>query len=269
VALLRLVERGTGSPLLLLPGFGLSLASMAAVFEPVLDGIDAPAVLRLYVDLPGTGGSVPAEPTSESVLDAVAATVLGELGREPLLVLGWSYGGYLASGLARRLGGQVGGLCICCAGPKVRPEDRDLTGTLPSEEEGGWLAGLPTELHGHLREAVGRQTRAVALRIASALAGNGDRDEDYLARLRAGGFALPDEDAPARYDVPTTFLLGRRDRIAGFAQTVRSLDRYPDADLVLLSEAGHYLPLEEPERVRDEVRAWLRRCQRRSGLPAS
>jgi thioesterase domain-containing protein len=80
----RFQSVGSGQALVVLPSFGL--------------------------DLPGTGASPPGVPRSDAVADEVVATIGAELGDEPFAILGWSYGGYLAAGVARRLHRQISGL---------------------------------------------------------------------------------------------------------------------------------------------------------------
>lgn len=258
-------EYGQGTPFVVLPSMGLTHGPMTAVFEPVLRSVST--CRRMYVGLPGTDASPLTEPSSEAVLSALVETLDELIGDAPFLAAGWSYGGYLASALARRLGARVGGLFVVCAGPKIRPEDRDLTGTLPSVEEAGWLSGMPTGVHDYFRWAVGVQTREVIARINTVLAATGHRDQAFLERLRNEGFALDDEDTAFTYEGPATFLCGRRDRVAGYAATVDALPHYPDADLTLLAQAGHFLPIEAPERFAASLGSWVRRCGLRLGAP--
>lgn len=224
---------------------------MARVFEPAFKerrgGEGSNGVARLYVDLPGTGRSAAVAPTSDAVLDAVVATIDGLVGTGPFSVAGWSYGGYLALGLLRRLPQRVASALLVSTGTKIRPEDRDLSGTLASAEEPGWLGPVPRHLHDHVRQAVGRQTRPVAARVAELVARNAPTDGTFLDRLRAEGFRLADEDVPNTSDRPIVMLAGRRDRVAGFRSLVRALAGFPHADLLLSATAGHYLPLEEPD----------------------
>lgn len=255
---LRVHLRGGGPPLLVLPPFSVSHKVMATVIEPAVS--DAGSCRRIYVDLPGTGESPPTATSSEAVLESILESVDPHLGDEPFAVAGWSYGGYLALGIARRQPERVLGLLAVCAAPKIRPEDRDLTGALASECEENWLADVPGDLHDHFRTAVGIQTRKVARRICTALALNGPTDEAYLSELRRDGFALTDEGSPVGYGGPACFLAGRHDRVAGFIATFSALERYPGADFGLFSRAGHYLPIEEPGRFEAEALSWLRRC---------
>ena len=253
-------ERGEGLPIVVLPSFSLDGDAMAEAFEPALAG--SPGWQRLYVDLPGTGASPAGEPRSDAVLDELASTVVAALGSQRFLVAGWSYGGYLAAGLARRLPGRIGGMLLVCTAPKIRPADRDLTGVLPSQAESGWLRDVPDGLREHLTHAVGCQTAETARRITAVLARNGPTAQSYLAELRAAGFALSDEDAPIRCGAPVSILAGRRDRVAGFAAAFNAVACYDQADYLVLADAGHYLPVEQPDRFAAAAAAWLLSCGR-------
>jgi len=150
---------------------------------------------------------------------------------------------------------------MVCASFKIRPQDRNLTGVLPSVPEPDWLSETPPHLRGHFAHAIGRQTAAVARQITAALAVNGPTDDDYLAALRADGFALSDEDASSQFDRPVSFLTGRRDRVVGYAGPFESLNRFPDADYVAVGNAGHYLPIEVPRLFKSAVLSWLEKCR--------
>ena len=250
---------GTGPPVLVLPSLSLDNTAMRLAFEPAFSG-DA-GWSRVYLDLPGTGGAPPGEPSSDAVLADVIATVDALLGTdEPFLVAGWSYGGYLAAALARRRPDRVAGLLMVCSGFRIRPADRDLTGVLPSRPEPGWLAGVPAHLHEYFATAIGDQTAAAAARAAAVLAANGPVDEAYFQVLRSDGFAVCDEDPAPAFERPASFVCGRRDRIAGYRGCYENLGRFPRADFVLAAEAGHFLPVEEPGLLKGAVRAWLSRC---------
>lgn len=61
----------------------------------------------------------------------------------------------------------------------------------------------------------------------------------------------------ARIDVPTLVLCGACDRTCPPAMSRAIADAVPGARLAIAPEAGHYLPLEQPDRVADELAAWL------------
>lgn len=215
----------------------------------------------MYLDLPGTGRSPAGEPRSDQVLDDVVDTIRYEVADGAFAVFGWSYGGFLAAGVTRRMVPQVRGLMMACSGFRIRPEDRDLTGVLPSHPEMDWLTGVPSRWHDHFAQAIGCQTAEVAQRVASVLDQNDPTDDRYLAELRAGGFTLSDEQTPGPRDIPVCFLAGRRDRVAGYTGLFNALGFHDHADYVLSSEAGHYLPLEEPAFFAAALHNWLQRCR--------
>ena len=256
---------GEGRPIVLLPWFSLDSAVMATAFEPVFaavspaDSSSDPGWRRIYLDLPGTGGSPPVAPTSDAVLDAVGDTVESVVGAEPYLLAGCSYGGYLATGLARRAPAQVAGLLLVCSGVRIRPEQRNLAGAGASTPQPGWLDQVPVPLHGHFEQAVGLQTTAVARRMAEAFAINGSTDDSYLATLRSTGYPLSDEDSSEPFGGNVMVLTGRQDRVAGYRDQLDALARYPRGDYVMMNDAGHYLPFEAPERFTTCTLDWLAR----------
>jgi pimeloyl-ACP methyl ester carboxylesterase len=248
---------GEGPAVVLLPWFSLSHAAMAAACEPAL--ADS-GWRRLYLDLPGTGGSAPVAPRSDAVADAVAQAIDALAGPAPVALAGCSYGGYLAAALASRTPDRVAGLLLICSGVRIRPAERNLSGVLPSDPEAGWLDDVPERLREHFELAVGHQTRAVADRVATAFRVSGQGDERYLAELRSTGFQLTDERSVSLKTVAAV-LAGRRDRIAGFRDQFELAVTGRAADFMCLDSAGHYLPFEEPERFAGIALDWLARCR--------
>lgn len=249
-------EHGQGEPVLCMHGFGMDRSVMAAAMEPVL-GL-RPGLRRIYVDLPGHGESPAGPPDSAGVADAVSAFINGPLGGGPVLLAGWSYGGYIAAALARRRPASITGLLLICAGVKLLPPaDRELPRPPGDAGPEHWLDDVPTGLRDHLATALGNRTAEVAERVAAALTASLPGDEEYLERLRSHGYQLPDEGDAARYAGPACLLTGRQDRIGGYADQFRALDAFPAASYSLLNEAGHYLPFEQPAAFRVLVLEWL------------
>jgi pimeloyl-ACP methyl ester carboxylesterase len=78
--LLESYVAGTGRPIVVLPSLGLGHSAMRVAFEPAFSS--ATDWSRRYLDLPGTGGSPPGEPTSDAVLADVIATLDAALGTD-------------------------------------------------------------------------------------------------------------------------------------------------------------------------------------------
>ena len=110
---------GRGTPVLALHGAGVDHREIAGALEPIFR--DVPGFRRLYPDLPGMGRT-PAPETinsNDDVLDILLGLIDGAIGDEPLLVMGQSYGGYLARAVASRRPEQVVGLALICPVGKI------------------------------------------------------------------------------------------------------------------------------------------------------
>ena len=108
-------QHGSGTPVLALHGVGVDHREIMGALEPLFAG--RPGYRRVYPDLPGMGRT-PAPETIDST-DAVLDTLLGLvdaiIGEEAFLVVGQSYGGYLARAIANRRPRQVAGLALICS----------------------------------------------------------------------------------------------------------------------------------------------------------
>ncbi len=253
-------ERGAGQPLLCLHPIGADRSVMIAAMEPALAASDlAGRFRRIYPDLPGAGGSAPVAPDSEAVLAAVAGLAERLRGGRPMLLAGWSYGGYLAAALARRQPAAVAGLLLICCGQRIMPADREPPPGPPPSGPHDWLDGLPADLQEYFSRAVGNRTAAAAATVARLLDASGPVNDDYLDTLRAGGWRLADEETPVGYPGPACLLAGREDRVLGFPEAYRLARTLPGADFTVLTGAGHFLPVEQPGRFASAVAGWLAR----------
>jgi pimeloyl-ACP methyl ester carboxylesterase len=234
---------------------------MAAAFEPALK--EMAGCRRVYFDLPGTGDSGRVGSDSDAVLAAVAEKVVDVGGGRPVPLIGCSYGGYLAAGMARRRPDLVSALLLVCTGARILPAERNLNGVLPVAPEPGWLDGVPAEHREHFSRAVGCQTRTVADQLAAAFALNGRSDGDYLRELRAHGYQLSDEGASQPGQVPVTVVAGRRDWVAGYQDQLALLGG-AQGDYFLFGDGGHYIPFELPDQSGVLVRSWLAQVQARA-----
>lgn len=97
---------GSGTCVLVLHGAYSAHQEVQAALEPILS--TQGRYHRLYPDLPGMGAS-PAHGsirTSNDVLDLLGELIGSEIGGDPFLVVGHSYGGHLARGIAARYGSK-------------------------------------------------------------------------------------------------------------------------------------------------------------------
>jgi pimeloyl-ACP methyl ester carboxylesterase len=255
-------QHGTGTPVLAMHGGEVDHREITGALEPVF--AERPGYRRIYPDLPGMGRT-PAPETIDST-DAVLDTLLGlvddVIGEEAFLVVGHSYGGYLARAITNRRPGQVAGLALICslAGEQVRGDERpehvvlhaaddlDLDGTL----EPAMAAEFRNYLVVQTPETLRRFQETVAPGVALA-------DQAALERIFARWqLRTAPEQAPA-YTNPTLILAGRQDATVGYAGSWRLLEHYPRATFAVLDRAGHGLPHEQVGLVTALMAEWLDR----------
>ena len=249
------VDTGTGTPVLALHGWTPDHRLMLGCLEPVFER--HPGYRRLYPDLPGMGKS-PAPPSiasSDDVLAAVREFVSDTIGTAPFLLVGESYGGYLARGLARALGPQVLGLALICPiGVAVEHATRDVpprqvlrrSPALPDNAEFSSIAVVATE------ETLRRFTEEVEPGLAAA-------DEQAMARIRERWLLSDDPEGGEPFSRPTLILTGRQDDVVGYNDQWALLPHYPRATFAVLDVAGHNLQFEQPVLFDALVSEWLER----------
>ena len=259
--------RGEGPTVALVHGLTVDRRVMLEAFEPVLA---TAGVRRLYLDLPGHGASRgdPEGASADALVAALAALVRRELPRagsdaelEAPLVIGYSYGGYLAQGLVRELGGARGLMLVC---PIVEPDfarRRQPPRRVAMREHELPYGDDPREREAFEEVAV-QLTRAVLARFQHAVhPANIAADPAVVAALRARYvLSRPFVDFFARLGAPTTILCGRDDHWAGWQDAATLVQQLPHPHLVVLPDCGHLLPFEQPAAFAATVRDWLARC---------
>src|SRR5690554_2891877 len=116
-----------GIAVLSLHGWMMDHHLMTAPLEPVFSARSRP-YRRLYPDLPGMGRTPAAGVRTGGALVAAVEGYLDEhVGDAPFVLVGESYGGYLARALLERRRAQVLGLALVCpVGAIGEPAERNL-----------------------------------------------------------------------------------------------------------------------------------------------
>jgi pimeloyl-ACP methyl ester carboxylesterase len=266
--------RGQGPTALLVHGLTVDRRVM-------IDAFDAPlgraGLRRLYVDLPGHGASRgdPERASADRFVEALAALARAELPPaarpgelEAPLVVGYSYGGYLAQGLVRALGGARGLFLVC---PIVEPDFARRC--QPPRRVAARDAELPFSDDAREREAFAevavQMTRAVLARFAESVhPANVAADPAVVAAVRARYvMARPVGDALARLAAPATIVCGRDDHWAGWQDAARLVAQLQSPHFVVLPDCGHLLPLEQPALFTQAVADWLARVGAATSCP--
>ncbi|MFG2099633.1 alpha/beta fold hydrolase [Micromonospora echinaurantiaca] len=258
---LKVVERGAGTPVLALHGWTPDHRLMLGCLEPVFAG--RTGYRRLYPDLPGMGASpAPAEiASSDDVLDTVQDLVDDLLGDEPFLLVGESYGGYLARALARSRPDQVLGLALICpTGTAVEQADRRVPEPQVLRPDPALLAATDARTATEFADISVVQTPETLRRFREeVMAGLDAADAVAMARIRQRWTLTEDPEGGAPFTRPTLVLTGRQDHVTGYLDQFALLPHYPRATFAVLDVAGHNLQIEQPGLFDALVGEWLDR----------
>jgi proline iminopeptidase len=261
-------DRGRGRPLIALHGGpGRDHWEFGGLLDPLA------ADLRLVlIDQRGHGRSSPAPSETLTLRDlALDIAALAEaLECEDYVVLGHSFGGFVALQVAIDSAPRLGGVVLACTLPSLR--------WLPPLGER--LAGLPESIRVELAAAIGAEqhsveemTLAADAQLPFAFADPYDpRIADYRRRIarrvlrpevrtimRASGYdaAMAYDEELHRVRVPALVLAGAHDRVCPSNASVFMSEQIPDAELVLFRSSGHLPFVEEPKPFLGAIRRFV------------
>lgn len=197
-----------------------------------------------------------ADVTRDSSLPAMAERLLAEVDGE-VIPVGHSMGGRVALEMARLAPDRVRGLVLADTGAAAaRAEElpqRHAMITLGHEDMSRLVdVWLPPMVHParHGDDALMGPLRDMVLRAGA---------EVHERQIRA---LIDRPDATGllpQLDCPVLLLVGRQDDWSPVSQHRQMAELAADAELVVIEEAGHFAPVEQPAAVADAVAGWLRR----------
>ena len=253
---------GQGPVLLLIHG----IAGTNAVWEEVFPELAADHTV-IAPDLPGHGES--GASAGDYSLGAMAATVrdlLIALGHERATVIGHSLGGGVAMQFSYLFPEYTERLVLISSGGLGRSVNPALRlAALPGAELVTAQLGRAARLAGRLVPSAtlpGGRVAAEIGRSVSALADSQTRNA-FHATLRAvvgpdGQRVFADDRVYLAEAMPTLIIWGERDPIIPVGHGRRAHAAMPGSRFVLLEQAGHFPPLEDPRGVTDAVREFIR-----------
>ncbi|UMP06414.1 alpha/beta fold hydrolase [Amycolatopsis sp. EV170708-02-1] len=238
-------------PLVLLHAFPVDARMWDAVRAPLSER------LRLITpDQRGLGRSPLPETDREPDLDDAARDVvalLDRLGLDKVVLGGCSMGGYLTMAVLRLAPERVGGLVFIdtkatADTPEAAQARHDVAARVEAEGA-GWMPEAVTP--GLLAE---KARPEVAERLRELITTQPPSGIAWAARAMA---ARPDSLEPLRSaDVPALVVVGEEDGLTPLEAANTLVETLPDATLVVLPEAGHLTPLEDPAGVVEAILGW-------------
>ncbi len=246
-------EHGSGAALLALHGAGVDHREIEAAIEAVVPG---EGYRRIYPDLPGMGRTTAEGLSGNDDVVTLLGDFIDRLIGGPVLLLGHSYGAYVARGLAARRPDRVVGLALLCP---VGESARDVPEPTVAETDPDAYDELEPDQRSGFDEYFVVRTPATARRYREhVVPGTALVDEAALGRIFARWRIDVGSD---RFPGPTLILAGRRDSVAGYTDACGLLDLYPHSTLAVIEDAGHALMHERPGLVSSLVGDWLDRSR--------
>ncbi len=246
----HIVEQGTGTPLLLIHGFGASTHD----YEEFVLAPLARAHRAIAVDLFGFGWSERSDAFDYSWplwADQLAGT-LDALGIPRASVVGHSMGGAVAAVFAARHPERVDRLILADAMyPQLPSETPLMFKALRTPGLGELMLGVARDPSAPGFSSAYRERARTWYRI------RGTRSA-FLRYIRAPSKRAELAAAYPRIDARTLVLHGTADDFSRFASMERATPAIRNVRVVLLPEGGHFLLRDSPERFIREVDAFLR-----------
>jgi pimeloyl-ACP methyl ester carboxylesterase len=216
---------------------------------------------RIYIDLPGMGQSPRhnLENNSDTMLTLLCKFIPSIIGDHPFIILGYSYGGYLAQGIASKFRNQLLGEVLICPVIVPEPEKRKKASITNREIDAKFLSTITEEKQHELlnsmvviNERTFKRSESDFSR-ASALA-----DSTFLNQLHTSGYTSEYiESNTGIHSHKALIFLGYQDKTVGYEDMMSRLNRYPKATVNLLTNASHSFFLEQPTQFEYILNSWL------------
>ena len=246
IPLAALEDRGSGRPLLLLHGWGVS----SELFAPILDVLQ-PGRRLIVPDLPGFGAT-PEPASAWSVHDYAAwcIALLDRLGVATVDLIGHSNGGRVGIVMAAANPGRVSRM-VLVGSAGIRPRQT-------------WRSAARVRSYKLLRAVERSGAVPPALRRAAARRADQRGSADFRAVsgvMRGTLVRLVNEDLRSllpHLRLPVLLIWGEHDTETPLDDGRLMEQLIPDAGLVVFEGAGHYAYLEQPARFCRIVEVFLR-----------
>ncbi len=253
----RVLDAGAGKPVLLVHGFPLDHDMWSAQTEFLVSRyrVIAPD-LRCFGESPAAMGTV----TMEQMADDLAGLLSTLQVTEPIVFCGLSMGGYVAWQFWRKYPSRLRALVLCDtrsqadSAETVQSRQKMIDHVLRAGTQFVSDAMLPKLFAQDTFKRAPQLVEAVRQKILAA------RPESVAAAIR-GLTARPDVTGQlGSIRLPTLVVVGEHDIISPPAEMQAMAAAIPGARCVVLPDAGHMSPLENPTAFNAELGRFLEVC---------
>ncbi|WP_019242963.1 MULTISPECIES: alpha/beta fold hydrolase [Bacillus] len=254
-------DLGEGIPIIMIHGFSPDHRLMTGCMEPVFT--NRMGYRRIYIDLPGMGLSKNYDSirNSDEMLKAVQDFTQTIIPDQKYIIIGESYGGYIARGVINRKEEQLLGAAFIC--PVIVPllKNRGVEKYKIIKMDKQFISKLSKEeLEGFEMNNCVLDEYTWSRYNQEILSGCKIRDEKFLKKIKSNyGFSFLIDQT--EFDKPSVFLLGRQDSPVGYQDALEIMKMYPRGTFAVLDRAAHNLQIEQPEVFNTLINEWLDRIE--------
>lgn len=229
----------------MLNGYYYDMTSMIEQMEPFFE--ENSGWKRIYIDHPGVGNTKNIEDIQnhDDMLNTILLFVDKIIPNENFVIVGESFGAYLARGILNKKLQYVDGLLLIV--PVIEPEreKRDIY------EISSKIEFFDKEIEENLFSQIEREYEKCTILT----------DKAFLEKIRENraGFSFNVDDIEKQFEKPVLILTGRQDNVVGYKDVLKILDNYPRATFAVLDKANHTLPIIQSNLFKTLVNEWLYR----------
>lgn len=222
----------------------------------------------MYVDLPGHGRTPisTSVQTADDMLRVIDQFTEEMFSGDNYLLLGISYGGYIARGLVHRSANRIDGVCMLVpliiaddtkrslATLKVFEDDLSLSHLIPQDSK-DLFDLLAVRNEQILREWIG------GTKVWAEAPGDIEFREEMRSDLSRYSLSFDVDDLSAPYQRPTLIVTARQDNVLGYEDAWSILGVYPRATFAVLDRTGHLLE-DQDGNLGQLIQEWLVRVDK-------
>jgi pimeloyl-ACP methyl ester carboxylesterase len=254
---------GEGRPIIMLHGWPLDhrhmMSELESVFQP------RHGWKRVYPDLPGMGRTPGPDWVThqDQMLDITLAFIDSVIPGQRFVVVGASYGGYLARGVVHERADLMDGLLLTVPVIRADESERALPPAVTLVEDPALISELsPVEAEAMREIAVVQSRELLEWLRANIFPAIEAADQAFLSRVRENyAFSFDVDPLPEPFAGPTLILMGRQDGVCGCRDAWSIMEDYPRATFAVLDRAGHGLAVEQRHLFNVLVSEWLDRVE--------
>ncbi len=254
---------GAGYPVLMIHGWPVDHRLMKGCMEPIFE--TRPNYKRIYFDLPGMGKTKGEDwiKGTDDYLKIIIEFIEKIIPNEHFIIVGESYGGYLARGLIKKMQNLIDGVLFLVPviipygeqrdlpEPIILIKDKNIVSKLSSFEK-EIFEDVATVINQKVWER-GKEEGLAGIKIANI---------EFLEKVKENyAFSFDVELLNDKFTKPTLFLLGRQDSAVGYRDAWKIIENYPRATFAVLDTAGHVLQIEQEELFNTLANDWLNRVE--------